>query len=800
GNNWQILGDDPDNSGAQSWEAKYNANVSHVYPAAGNFTGHQEGNTSAVMQLMLSFTSSIIDYNTGRATESRLWQKCINFQGGNSVLYSRATAKVICDDIPSCAVAYDGDGDSYYLGTPAHITIYDLLKVDYVIQEPPKHLDYLPNDPQTPEDAWGVHRVSAWPAFAVEFKDSTEQTLETTSKSHSSWGLGGSVEASSSNTLSGGNASILKVTASLDVALKVGYDHESRKSSWNNQYSSTTLSQTVTTTADDYVDGKLHLIDVWRYPIVGLTTAPTKDDPALNVYQDIVIPGPTIDFNGTDGFSNETWYQPVHINRNILSYPAAASFNPTDLGEFNILTEEDPIQDLMNDGATNYSWGSLSTVTNIDWTTTAGSGSEKSYEHKMNESLDIAIGVKAEGKVFPALAGSTDNKIKVNIHSNQSWGASEIAKNTNTSSSGIRLTVPGTQYPDWGYSFKTAVYVAANGTFKVVHATNPRGGAGETWWSNQYGRVPDLSLALPHRFSYHVLGAQTWYTAKGDPDPDVGNTPETIARENRERKQMRGCFLRHVDVNPDTGEKDLFGGALVDGDVVEIVARVYNFSLALDPVGPFDVRFEYVLLDPQSLIEITPRQHIDTARIALDVTDIISSVCQSPMEEVAVQWNTSGLGGRIARIYVTVDPWDEVPDELHEWKVDGERLFHGNNEGYWPWGADLPILTGGGSKSNEPLAVAMDEYSLAIKMPSGFRTKSPVQLTCGQTYPLRATIYSNSSSAEQYCLLFKDGSTEDGGKTIALKIVHGIPEEGAYIWTEWTPQEPGEYTLQAGLV
>jgi len=77
----------------------------------------------------------------------------------------------------------------------------------------------------------------------------------------------------------------------------------------------------------------------------------------------------------------------------------------------------------------------------------------------------------------------------------------------------------------------------------------------------------------------------------------------------------------------------------------------------------------------------------------LGPTDINPHICQSPMKEVAIEWDTTGLGGRTMRIYVTVDPADTVADELHEWKVAGERIPNGNNEGYWPWGTELPVLS-----------------------------------------------------------------------------------------------------------
>ena len=41
--------------------------------------------------------------------------------------------------------AFDFDGDSLRLGAPVHFVLNDVQHFDYVLQEPPKHVDYLPD-------------------------------------------------------------------------------------------------------------------------------------------------------------------------------------------------------------------------------------------------------------------------------------------------------------------------------------------------------------------------------------------------------------------------------------------------------------------------------------------------------------------------------------------------------------------------------------------------------------------------------------------------------------------------------
>jgi len=52
----------------------------------------------------------------------------------------------------------------------------------------------------------------------------------------------------------------------------------------------------------------------------------------LNPFYDVVFPGQTINFKAS-GLDLD-WYQPLHENGNILSYPGPANgaFSPTDVG------------------------------------------------------------------------------------------------------------------------------------------------------------------------------------------------------------------------------------------------------------------------------------------------------------------------------------------------------------------------------------------------------------------------------------------------------------------------------------
>ncbi|MBW1819813.1 MAG: FG-GAP repeat protein, partial [Deltaproteobacteria bacterium] len=55
---------------------------------------------------------------------------------------------------PVAALLYDADGDSYTLGDPVHMVFSNHLSLSALIQEPPKHVDYLPVDASLPDGEW----------------------------------------------------------------------------------------------------------------------------------------------------------------------------------------------------------------------------------------------------------------------------------------------------------------------------------------------------------------------------------------------------------------------------------------------------------------------------------------------------------------------------------------------------------------------------------------------------------------------------------------------------------------------
>lgn len=742
--------------------------------ATGNFTGHgQDGKATAPLWDLAILIVQQFPDETTRNFQLRIVKGPLE----NKDQVFQTTFETLDKGVVPAITPIDGDGDSWRLGTPIHITVENLIGLDYVIQEPPKHVDYLPLKPTDPNSSWDVIDVSAASDFNVEFKDSQAVTFTTTSKDTTSWAIGGSAEVDVRQ-----KTTIAKEQTRAEIKAKVGYDYESSEAKWNSQYSQRTTSFTSKTEKDDFIAGKIQLLDIWRYPLIGYHTG-DQDNPH-GVYE-VIFPGPQFVFKSA-GVDHSDWYQPIHQNHNLLSYPPVETEPfPADLGSF---TKPDgtEVKDTMNQKVA-YSFSGTAETLDISWTDEAGAGSEKSYNKTLSESLDLSIGYT--GKVNFGVAKSESSfDVSLNFHNSNSWGGSTVASSTNSASKGITVNVPSGNY-NQAYSFVPAVYVSSGGgQLKVAHAADPLGSsAGQSWWTQQYGGKPDPALNLPNRFVWHP--------------PSGSNLLEYwTLNEDDNRMEMRGFFLRESTPDPVSGKYELLGLPPTDGDVVRLCARIYNFSLHR-PAGPFNVKFDHVKYDDGTGTEQGGRTEIGT--VVTSLNSIKEATDDNPsVKEVCVPWDTTGLSNTpySYRFYVTLDPDDAVKNEIHEWKgADGSKLTHGNNEGHWPWGRGITVQRKQSRSGRTPEtslgpSVAMHSQSLAIKKGSVLESKGPVRVFAHQRYRLRAHIVADEDHPHYHYTVFFDGPPENG-KVIALKTNFGVVDGDNYVWADWTPEETGVHEI-----
>lgn len=715
--------------------------------ASGNFVGQQDVN-SPRWQLAVQ-----IPVPQGGDTFPRF----VVLGVGNDLALSRLTTMDFATYASAGLVwaqelqAADRDGDSYFLGAPIHATIPQVLDTKYVIQEPPKHINCVP---QEGADCLPVN-VSASMSFYVELSDSQEQVVENTSRDTTSWDIGGSASATASETVSGGFGDIGRASVTSTQKVAVSYDYNEVTEKTNSVYKSSLVQRTDTTNNDDQLVFNVRLIDIWRYPVYGLDLTGTTQ----HGFYEVMLPGPITQVDSAASIHD--WYQPTHQNKNVLSYPAIGPGFPADIGTFTPAGGK-PVTGWLNEPIIRY-WDGNQQLYSVDWTERAGKGTSKTYTSTLRETVDVSVGFEASVNAFFGSA-SGSLQFDFNFRNGNSWQENTVSNETLSSSNGIRLSKPGEGTPRQAYAFQTAAYVTEQGTFRVAHAANPLGASsGAAWWRETYGQAPNPAVNLPHRFTYSLQ--------------DFG----WIVTPEPQRNYLRGLFLEKTELNPVTKTHDYLSNALAAGQKARLTARVYNFSLKPGDVT-FDTLFEYAEVDPATDKVIGERKRIGTARAKLG---------PQGMAEVFVEWDTAGLGGskpgaaRYYRFFVTADPANAVPGEGDE----------ADNHGFWPWNGGVAVFH---PAEAERLRTANDlalvPASLRLHDHRGAEAAAG-KLELGKPHRLQVTLRASRPERTFRHVLVYESDPAGGGRVVAARMARGVVAGDNPVWFDWTPKEAGRRRL-----
>lgn len=798
-------------------EDGFTASIRHIDLAVGNFVGHgSDGKAqSPTEQGLLSYQLWQMDGNNNAAhytapvfavahppffsipsyyLEEPLW--CWH-DDKDRKKYNYRTA-VAAPDLPGP----DGNGDTWVLGTPYHAIACAHVSVDYYIQDPPKHADYLPvdhSDWSSDPAKWKIINVSAYDQFYSAFQKETETSMTCTKTSTSSWDIGG---GASFSVEAGCDFGIAK--ASVESTTKFDYDYEAEESHYNKSYSSFKSSLEAETNLEDLLVYTQSNLSIWRYPVFNFAT----DDPEKPVgCYELVFPRDIVQVRGHVRDASD-WFQPAHSRANLLSYPPTESVpDKDDIGNYSIDGGSTWKQEPINDPTTSYTYGESSSKEEVQWKDSKEAGTERSHNNTISESEEIKTKVSGHFEMVEASASTT-----FDFHNSNSWGGSSESESEETDTTGIKINIPGfTQAMDFAYPFNMAVYYSTNGALKVLYGADP-GDAPGNFWAHYYGKRPDPGLNLPWRLEYE----------KGDNSDGSKDSWLLAANGERGRTDAIGAteiFLRKDEINTVTNTYDYLGMALQDGDEVRVCAVIHNYSLVPTDHGednkPLKVRFDYVPIDPTSREEIDP----EVNRTTIATTDPFTLEPQGS-KEVYVKWNTSGLWNKFSlgdgqyapyRIYVVVDPDDDVKNEIHEWKDlnnvgrkgwtdDQGHLFHGNNEGWWPHSCGIAVL----NKLNFPTAghscemdMSLHEKSLGIQVGDQILDEGNISVEVGRTYPLRVHLrHSGPMTTFRRVLLYDaDPSTTD--KIIGNLVIFGAEGNQTWCWGSWTPKAAGQYHLHA---
>ena len=686
-------------------------------------------------------------------------------------------------------VAADKDGKGYYLGEPVHLTIPRMLKTNTIIQEPPKHMDYLPDD----NGNWQIVKVSRERGFYSTLTDKTGTTFTNTHEDTTNFAIGGSEKVSAKETVSE-DFGILDADVTSKQSEKLSYDYNSVTSSINGNYSSTTSQCEYHADRDDYIQLQFKLVDIWRFPVYGL-----KDKNGLNVFYDVVMPGPIVEKLNGWGCDISDYYQPSHENGNILSYPQISDWNfPEDRGSYIAVDEDGNKHDLSSAMSvfSEQEWSTGSGTIGISWEDNGWTVKERSHTHKLNFNADVQVGFAGEADVITTKEKWYAN-IDLSFNTGKSWSTKDYSKSTLSNSEGISLNLPSDADSNQAYRFKPILYSTKDGTLKMAHSVDPMGSTQGIWWTRHYHGQPDPALNLPKKFHW-------------TPDPDSPDYFGTwsLSKYRQDRSRMRCLFLTHNEPKSTDTDKLFVASSPTAGDVVYVSTKLYNYSLDTG-TGDFKVRFSYALYNPD-LCDNEP-----------DLTTIgdVDVVSMGPLEQrdVYVKWDTSGLGGETPGtgksyvIYVTVDPDNEVKNEIHELYGEDQSppppsptptsspsssakqtktVWAGsNNQGYWPWDNSFKIVSKTDGKAKTSRDISVSSESLEVE-------------TTGDSEDYGKTVYTNLP----YRLKLKIVSSEvddihrdvffyDNGRMFAAKRSFGLNKGENDFYCRWTPETEGEHTI-----
>ncbi len=627
--------------------------------AAGGFMGYADNN-QPLSSLALTFWTQRTGLNSSYYTLLTLKPSTSGLTLANqkSVLVQAPLTVSVLRPV----VAYDLDGKSGYLGAPVRIKIPDMVQTDFIMEEPPKHAYW-------DEAANTVVNMTRFSGNNVTLSKDGTASFSGSSTDTSSIAAGQSNAASAGATVTvGGGIGIFQASASAsaDVTKKTTSDYSENKATYNKNFEKRTLSSTGQTNSDDYLKGREQTFNIWRYRIYG---GPASN--GLNSFFELVFPGPMYSLDS--GGLSKSWYQPIHENGNILSYPRTfggpnSPLIPADAGTYTLQNgakgngPQIPASQRFFDGAS----GSDS----LEFQSQLSTGSSFDSSHQLSDSLDIRIAFKAEASFWGSGVEARAD-VQAETHRTESWGSAVTSDAETTATTKVVLNkIEGTH--SYAYPFFPVLYTTLDGTLKMAFSVpNPAdtsNHAGGETYATLYGGKPDPALNLPFRFD--VVGS--------DWQPSLAIT----------RKKMRGLFLRKPDLNLVTNTYDFLADNVSDGDTVRIEPRIYNYSTG-QPVNNVPVVFQVIPYDSKNNSEICAKPIYRvrdnagavcpaTARTTIGETTInhldpLQFTCLNGTDEPAVtgcapsvhlNWKTSGFSelnpGDRFRLYVVVDPDNSI--------------------------------------------------------------------------------------------------------------------------------------------
>nr|MDJ0868898.1 CARDB domain-containing protein [Myxococcota bacterium] len=510
---------------------------------------------------------------------------------------------------PSWAVTVGAfDGPDVRLGAPDVSTVTEITQPLVLLQAPPVHFDILSGIPFDLNDCF--------PPMVCDFRSTYERRdviqSSVVAEFHADWVLSEELEGDVSL---GGTT----VAGSLASTFGVGFSkvEEERRVE--------TFEVVQTADLDDWIYAATVTYDLWEYPVfVGGDTQPSGH---------VLVVRPRL--GGAGGvrlrwFNSKSWtaqsFLPDHEVGNVLSYRAIARPD-----EANGYAEEVRWATSDARGLTAQGGGGLWSIALQDVSVVT-----RSYESFWDVEQDFSV----EGVVEFPIEAFDPGSVRLKASVAGTYGESAVSTLSMSVDNSLGLHFDfGPLAPGIGeteYSVTPYAYWAKNGALVLAYAAEV-GEAGpggtDTWWDANYKSAPDPTFILPWKY-----------------DPEKGFPVQDEAK----RQQTRDIRLEPSDART--------------GDVVEIQARIQNYSLVDAP----SVGVRFYLGDPQDggtrIFGETPGE-IVTGVIPRRESKVVSMRWRIPHD----------LDTNTARIYAVIDP-----------SFDLVELQETNNTGWAPFVIPAP--------------------------------------------------------------------------------------------------------------
>ncbi|MEG1825324.1 MAG: FG-GAP-like repeat-containing protein [Cloacibacillus sp.] len=546
--------------------------------------------------------------------------------------------------VPVSVTAVDLDHETMILGEPTVVTINDHLQMLVELQAPPKHFDII--DGQTidvlSQRAKKVDgNLGSVYSTAVYVKD-TEGTVSSNTQAETlSWSVGAKIDGGGAfpTPPENGYGKVRKWLQSGGASANAGGSIASTEAQSNTKDIAyqTSMSMSILTTDVDCIVYKPDVMTIYRYPVIypvegkgrnetrvvsgeeyGLSVDVTEK-PSDLVLQ-ICVPDDSKD--PKTGIGGEIdWYQPVHQNYNLFSYPRSIKELP-----------KYPTRQTAAPGA----------IVTIGGDKYPDVDSETDIMHNETNSDVASVTNKfgAEGGIGAKMGNVNKYTGKGALNTMVSFGIDGGRSNTSVSQSNfsqcskfVTHCAPssyqnvylGQELNDMRFDLNTGTLIDETGALLQCNLIDKLADRYVGIWDpvdGPYSKKADPALNLPKR-----LDTSAWEYKK-DPVSSDWSTEET--------RTLRGLSIcdNYSDVSEYITYEDVNRRAVAVGEKYKIKVRVYNYSFK----GIKDVKAELYWTPGYTADELTPERKVaETTPFELDGWDKASKL----FKEIEFTWDTA---------------------------------------------------------------------------------------------------------------------------------------------------------------